>query len=98
MCNLYHMAPREHVERYFRATAPEYSAAAVGPFGSGLFLRPEGDTVHGVLGQWGMIAPRSKARRPDSRARSRGGLSLAGVVCSDVCTVASGSVGEWKQI
>ena len=26
MCNLYHMAPREHVERYFRAMVPEYGA------------------------------------------------------------------------
>lgn len=68
MCNLYHMAPREHVERYFRAIAPEYSAAAVGPFGAGIFLRPDGDTLRGVIGQWGMIVPKSKARRPDSRA------------------------------
>jgi hypothetical protein len=36
MCNLYHMAPREHVERYFRAMVPEYGAVPVGPFA----LRP----------------------------------------------------------
>ena len=40
MCNLYHMSPREHVERYFRAMVPEYGAAAAGPFGNGVFLRP----------------------------------------------------------
>lgn len=85
MCNLHHMAPREHVERHFRQILarelPPYSAAAVGPFGNGLFLRVVGhDTVgtgtgleagwavEGVLGQWGMIQPRSKTRRPDSRA------------------------------
>lgn len=68
MCNLYHMSPREHVERYFRAMVPEYSAAAVGPFGTGVFLRPDGDALVGVVGQWGMVQPRSKTRRPDSRA------------------------------
>ena len=36
MCNLYHMAPREHVERYFRAMVPEYVAVPVGPFGLSL--------------------------------------------------------------
>jgi putative SOS response-associated peptidase YedK len=68
MCNLYHMAPKEHVERYFRATVPEYSAAAVGPFGTGLFLRPAGERLEGELGQWGMVQPRARTRRPDSRA------------------------------
>lgn len=70
MCNLYHMAPREHVERYFRAIVPDHSAAAVGPFGTGLFLRPglDGTALQGVLGQWGMVQPRAKARRPESRA------------------------------
>lgn len=28
MCNLYHMAPRDHIEVFFRATVPQYSAAA----------------------------------------------------------------------
>ncbi|MDH4052644.1 MAG: SOS response-associated peptidase [Rubrivivax sp.] len=68
MCNLYHMAPRDHVERYFRAQLPAYAEAAVGPFGTGLFLRPHAGGLHGVLGQWGMIQPRARARRPDSRA------------------------------
>lgn len=68
MCNLHHMAPREHVQVYFRAMVPEYTPAAVGPFGTGLFLRPEGDTLQGVVGQWGMIQPSAKTRRPTSRA------------------------------
>jgi putative SOS response-associated peptidase YedK len=68
MCNLHHEAPRLHVEAYFRAMVPEYRPAAVGPFGTGLFLRPVDGQLRGVRGQWGMIQARSKTRRPDSRA------------------------------
>jgi putative SOS response-associated peptidase YedK len=68
MCNLHHLAPKEHVERYFRAVTPDYSATAVGPFGTGLFLRPAGDGLRGVIGQWGMVQPGAKSRRPSSRA------------------------------
>lgn len=68
MCNLFHMAPRDHVERYFRAIVPEHAAVPVGPFGTGLFLRPIDGRVQGVIGQWGMIQPQARARRPDSRA------------------------------
>ena len=69
MCNLYHMAPREHVERYFRALLPEgYREAAVGPYNPGLLLRPGLGGVQALMGQWGMIAPGSRTRRPDSRA------------------------------
>jgi hypothetical protein len=33
MCNLYHMAPRDHVERHFRTLLPEgYRELAVGPY------------------------------------------------------------------
>jgi putative SOS response-associated peptidase YedK len=42
--------------------------ARVGPFGAGLFLRPVDGQLQGVIGQWGMIQPRSRTRRPDSRA------------------------------
>ena len=68
VCNLYHMAPRDHVERHFRAMVPDYGALPVGPFGTGLFLRPAGGRLQGVVGQWGMIQPQAKARRPGSRA------------------------------
>ena len=69
MCNLYHMAPRDHVERHFRALSlPAYQAAPVGPYGSGLFLAGRADALVGAMGQWGMIQPRSRTRRPDSRA------------------------------
>ncbi|WP_088280728.1 hypothetical protein [Ideonella sp. A 288] len=69
MCNLYHMSPREHVERYFRVQLPlEYREVAVGPFNTGLFVRRSEDGLAAVMGQWGMIAPGSKARRPTSRA------------------------------
>lgn len=68
MCNLYHMAPREHVQHYFRAQAPDYQALPVGPFGSGLFLRPADGTLRGVMGQWGMVQPKARTRRPGSRA------------------------------
>lgn len=69
MCNLYHMAPRDHVERYFRAQLPDgYREAAVGPYNSGLILRAAPAGVLALMAQWGMIAPGAKGRRPDSRA------------------------------
>lgn len=69
MCNLYHMAPREHVERYFRLQLPEgYREAAVGPYNAGLVLRGATGGVQALMAQWGMIAPGSKTRRPQSRA------------------------------
>ena len=68
MCNLFHMAPRDHVERYFRAIVPEHAAVPVGPFGTDLFLRPIDGRLQGVIGQWEMIQSQARARRPDSRA------------------------------
>ena len=74
MCNLHHTAPRLHVEAYFRAIVPDGVPATVGPFGTGLFLRPMDGAagaaalLQGVIGQWGMIQPRAKTRRPESRA------------------------------
>ena len=69
MCNLYHMAPRDHVEVYFRAQIPaSFVAVAVGPFGTGAFLRAAPGGQELVTGQWGMIAPGSRTRRPASRA------------------------------
>lgn len=66
MCNLHHEVPKEDLERYVRkhmrdlwlpTLDPTYAAKPVGPFGTGLFLRPDGPVLHGVLGQWGMIRP-----------------------------------------
>ena len=69
MCNLYHMAPRDHVERYFRAQLPDgYREAAVGPYQQGLILRHAPTGVQALMAQWGMIAPGSRTRRPESRA------------------------------
>jgi putative SOS response-associated peptidase YedK len=69
MCNLYHMAPREHVEHYFRTQVPDLAPLPVGPYGTGLFLRPAADGgLQALLGQWGMIQPRARTRRPESRA------------------------------
>ena len=69
MCNLYHMAPRDHVEQHFRTMTPEgYREAAVGPYNTGLILRQGTVGMNAVLAQWGMIGPDSAARRPASRA------------------------------
>lgn len=72
MCNLYHMAPRDHVERHFRTLVPEgYREVAVGPYNTGLVLRaaaPGSDGIEALMAQWGMIAPGSRTRRPESRA------------------------------
>ena len=64
MCNLYHMAPRLHVEQYFRALVPEgYRELDVGPFGSGAFLRPgRGGGLETVLGQWGHDPSRDQVK------------------------------------
>jgi putative SOS response-associated peptidase YedK len=63
------MAPRNHVEVYFRALVPDsYQHVAVGPFGAGAFLRPGGTGLELVTAQWGMITPGSRTRRPTSRA------------------------------
>lgn len=70
MCNLYQMTPKEDLERYFRARVRDagYRASTVGPFGRGAFLRPAQAAPEVVTGQWGMIAPRSRTPRPESRA------------------------------
>ena len=43
------MAPKEHVERFFRAIVQDYSAAAVGPSGTGLFLCPASGVGHELV-------------------------------------------------
>jgi putative SOS response-associated peptidase YedK len=69
MCNLYHLAPRDHVERHFRTLLPEgYREAAVGPYNLGLILHRTPTGLQALMAQWGMIAPGSRSRRPESRA------------------------------
>ncbi len=68
MCNLYHLAPRDHLQSYFRVELPAaYREAAVGPFGQGLFLVGRGQGLQAVWGQWGMVPPGSRQRRPAAR-------------------------------
>ena len=69
MCNLYHLSPKVEVADYFRTLVPDdYVDGAVGPFGTGAFLKADGAGLKLTLGQWGMVAPGSKSRRPNSRA------------------------------
>lgn len=70
MCNLYHLSPKDQISLTFRAAMPaDFAAVAVGPFGTGLFLRPGPDgQLLAVVGQWGMIEPGARSRRPASRA------------------------------
>lgn len=71
MCNLYKLTPRNDLEVYIRRHATSLALpdadppkAFVGPFDTGLFLRPAGaDGLEGVLGQWGMIRPGAPARK-----------------------------------
>ena len=62
MCNLYHVSPKDQFEVYVRRNAadwslPDYDLRAVGPLQSGVYVRAEGKSVVGQLGQWGMIRP-----------------------------------------
>lgn len=67
MCNLYRPHPKEDVERFIRkqlrtGALPDYAPNPVGPFGTGLFLRPDGNALRGDLGQWGLIRPNQPDR------------------------------------
>lgn len=69
MCNLYHLSPKVEVANYFRTLVPDsYVEGAVGPFGAGAFLTDNDGDLRLTLGQWGMVAPGSKTRRPGSKA------------------------------
>ena len=69
MCNLYHLAPRDALQTYFRVELPEaYREAAVGPYGAGLFVHDVGQGLRATWGQWGMVPPGSRTRRPASRS------------------------------
>lgn len=71
MCNLHSEVPKGDLERYVRkhmhelwlpGLDPTYAVKPVGPFGSGLFVVPEGQGLRGVVGQWGLIRPRQPER------------------------------------
>ncbi|WIT10465.1 SOS response-associated peptidase family protein [Paucibacter sediminis] len=63
MCNLYHVSPKAQIATHFRSIVPDqYDEVAVGPFGTGPFVRSAGDGLECVLGQWGMIRPGAPAR------------------------------------
>lgn len=65
MCNLYNVAPREAVERYFRLQLPELLKVSepVPPFGWGLFVRAAAaGGLEALVGQWGLIRPGAPAR------------------------------------
>ena len=75
MCNLYSMTSKGEAERFLGQIGldlEDYAATTVGPFQTGLFVRPGKDPdtskLVGRLGQWGMIQPDSLRRRPASRA------------------------------
>lgn len=75
MCNLYCMTPKGEAEKFLGTIGvdlEDYEATTVGPYQMGLFVKPgkHPDTTRlvGRLGQWGMIRPESKARRPAARA------------------------------
>ena len=66
MCNLYNMTEKGEAERFLGTIGvdlEDYSATTVGPFQTGLYVKPgkSSDTTRlvGRLGQWGMIRPGS---------------------------------------
>ena len=73
MCNLYEQATRQAVETSVQqlglslAFEGEPQAKTVGPFGSGLFLRPSVAGLVAQVGQWGMIRPGQAERVPERR-------------------------------
>lgn len=75
MCNLYNMTEKGEAERFLGTIGvdlEDYSATTVGPFQTGLYVKPDksSDTTRlvGRLGQWGMIRPGSPERRPEVRS------------------------------
>ncbi|MCV2367754.1 SOS response-associated peptidase [Roseateles oligotrophus] len=71
MCNLYHVSPKQEIERHFRLIVEPKLAwpeGPVGPFGQGLLIRTNAQGERqAVAGQWGMIAPHALQARPSSR-------------------------------
>lgn len=61
------MTPKDDLAVYVRKNisnleVPDYISTTVGPFQSGLILRPGHDGLMGQLGQWGMIRPGQPSR------------------------------------
>lgn len=68
MCNLYQLTPKTDIEVHFGALVRDTDrAGVVGPYGLGAFLRASDSLLELVEGQWGMIAPGAKTRRPAGR-------------------------------
>lgn len=73
MCNLYQATPKDDLEVFIRKHLndlhlPDFDALRpVGPFGTGLFLQPNGQGLRGTLAQWGMIRPKSPPPRPGEK-------------------------------
>lgn len=65
MCNLYNVAPKDAVERYFRLQLDDGLKVSepVPPFGWGLFVRAAAaGRLEALVGQWGLIRPGAPAR------------------------------------
>jgi len=71
MCNLYHVAPENNLERYIRRHLGKVKLPdsypppklAVGPFDTGMFMVADDDGgLVGHLGQWGMIRSGQRGR------------------------------------
>ena len=84
MCNLYNMTDKGEAERYLGSVradmcvdVEDYTATTVGPYQTGLFVRPaQGSQTRklvGRLGQWGMIRQRKTcvAGHPDQQRTHR---------------------------
>ncbi len=69
MCNLYSATPKNDVEVFVRRMVrtgfrlDDYDATKpIGPFGAGAFIRAEGESLRGQVGQWGLIRPGQRDR------------------------------------
>lgn len=67
MCNLISLTPKGTAERAVGAAGrriklDDYEPRTVGPFQTGVFIRPGADDLVGNLGQWGLIRPGQPGR------------------------------------
>jgi putative SOS response-associated peptidase YedK len=90
MCNLYHLSPKGAVEQYIgkqlRTYLPDYDETKpIGPFQTGFIIRSaqqgERDNYDavGTAAQWGMIQPKAKTRRPESRVILTNNARIEGI-------------------